>query len=74
MYEGIAKSSYYYHVEIGVKWSAKLHVLYNIGPLSFVWSDHSNLLWLDSCTKKSSGNLLHIGSFSPVRRNKQLVV
>ena len=74
MYEGITKSSYYYQVEIGVKRSAKLHVLYNIGSLSFVRSDHSYLLRLDSCTKKSSGNLLHIGSFSPVRRNKQWVM
>ena len=51
-----------------MKRSTELHVLHNVGPLSFIWSDYSNLLWLDSSTKKTCGNLLHIGSFSPVKQ------
>lgn len=58
-----------YQVQVGMKRSTELHVLYNVGPLSLIWSDYSNLLWLDSSTKETGGNLLHIGSFSPVKQN-----
>ena len=56
-----------YQVKIGMKRSTELHVLYEISSLAFIWSDNSNLFWLDSSTKETCGNLLHICSFSPVR-------
>lgn len=49
-----------------MKRSTKLHVLDKIGSLAFIWSDHSNLLRFHSSAKESGGNLLYIGSFSPV--------
>lgn len=67
------KYSYYskfqgfiYQVQVGMKRSTKLHVLDKIGSLAFIWSDHSNLLRFHSSAKESGGNLLYIGSFSPV--------
>ena len=56
-----------YQVQVSMKGSTELHVLHNVSSLALIWSDHSNLLWLHSSTKKSCGNLLHICSFSPVQ-------
>lgn len=54
-----------YLIQFLVQRSTVLHVLYNVGSLSFIRSDDTYLLRLDVGSQKSCGNLLHVSCFSP---------
>lgn len=62
--EGIDTGYFDFFVEFFLERSVELHVADDVGSLSFVRRDDSNLTGKDSRFKESSDNLLHIRSFS----------
>ena len=62
-----------YQVQVCVERAAELHVLHKVGPLSFIWCDHTDLFRFHACTQEPSGNLFYIRCFSPVREKQQVM-
>ena len=62
-----------YQVQVCVERATELHVLHKVGPLSFIWRDHTDLFRFHACTQEPSGNLFYIRCFSPVREKQQVM-
>lgn len=54
-----------YLVELGMKGTAELHVLHQVGALALVRSDDADLVRFGSSLQKASSDFLHISSLSP---------
>lgn len=53
-----------YLIEFGVQGATELHVLHQVGALTLIWGDDSNLVRFRSSLQQSGGDLLHIRSLS----------
>ena len=59
--------AHYYLVELLRHGAIECHVLDNIGPLSLIWCDDSNLFRLHSTLHQSCYNLLDISSLGTTK-------
>lgn len=51
--------------------TTELHVLHQVGPLALVGGDDAYLVRLGPGLEQPGGDLLHVGSLSPVHREKE---
>lgn len=60
----------WYLIEFGVQGAAELHVLHQVGALTLVWCDDTDLIGFGSCLQQPGGDFLYVGSFSPRKQSE----